>query len=93
MTSTPKGEELLLSPDVIRALYRRGLALAPDERAVLEVVTLSGDAVCLCVGNGSEGLVDVECEDERVCEELRELVGIRVRGTQGRGNSSNPSIR
>ena len=77
MTSTTKSRALL-SPDVLRAVYRRGRDLSPGERVVFEVLMVNGEAVRLSVGNASEGLVEVACADKLVCAQLRKLVGISV---------------
>lgn len=79
MASTRK-DEPLLPTEAVRAMYRRGLDLAPGASVALTVLASDGSELIITVRNASDGLVEASCRDPRACDELRMLVGFRVAG-------------
>lgn len=71
-------DEPLLPTEAIRAMYRRGLDLAPGASVALTVLATDGCELTIVVRNASEGFVEASCRDTRACDALRMLVGFRV---------------
>lgn len=87
MMSTRK-DEPLLSPEAVRAMYRRGLDLVPGASVAFTVIVADGSELTILVRNVSEGLVEASCQDARACDELQRFVGFRVAGT-----TATPALR
>ena len=68
----------VLMPELLRKMYRCGLELAANESAVFLLAATPNRSLTLIVRNGRDGVVDVQCSDDRVAAELRSFVGFRV---------------
>jgi hypothetical protein len=64
MSST--GESQVLPPALLRALYRWGLDLGPDECVAIAMAAPDGTDLVLLVRNAFGGIVEVTCSDVAV---------------------------
>jgi hypothetical protein len=68
----------VLMPELLREMYRCGIELAANESAVFQLAASPDRSLTLVVRNGRDGVVDVQCSDDRVAAELRGFIGFHV---------------